>query len=139
MTTPRFDREQIHAGVREDLSTCLAVEPDDVTLETNFFYDLDGESIDVLDFGFRCERRLGIRSPFTRLTAPEAWQFDDKGQISEQSLQALHAEFPQIDWKTRLGAKPMQSYKDAVTIGLMVEVLYFAQFAEATPPSASPA
>lgn len=139
MTSPRFDREQIHAGVREDLSTCLAVEPDDVNLDTNFFYDLDGESIDVLDFGFRCERRLGIRSPFTRLTATEAWQFDDKGELSEQSLQTLSTEFPLIDWKSRLGGKPMQSYKDAVTIGLMVEVLYFAQFEEATQTSGKPA
>jgi len=136
MTSPKFDREQIHAGVQEDLAMCLAVEPDDVKLDTNFFYDLDGESIDVLDFGFRCERRLGIRSPFTRLTAAEAWQFDSEGHLSEQSLQTLHAEFPQIDWKSRLGTMSMQSYKDAVTIGLMVELLYFAQL-ETTPQSAA--
>lgn len=135
MTTAQFTREQIHAGVREDIATCLGIEPDEVNLDTNFFRDLDGESIDMLDFGFRCERRYGIRSPFSRLNSTEAWQFDANGQMTEQSYQWLQSEFPNIDWKARLADVSLESFRDAITIDLIVELLYFAQFDQAPNPA----
>lgn len=135
MTTAQFTREQIHAGVREDIAICLGVEPEDVNLKTNFFRDLDGESIDMLDFGFRSERRLGIRSPFPRLHSAEAWQFDENGQMTEQSYQWLQSEFPNVDWKARLAGVSLASFRDIVTIDLVVELLYFAQFDQTRKPT----
>jgi acyl carrier protein len=130
----KFNRDQIHAGVREDLADCLAVEPEEVQLDAKFFHDLGGESIDLLDFGFRSERRYGIRSPFPRLTGGDGWQFDEQGQLSQVSLQRLETEFPQINWKTRLVGVSLESFKDLLTIDLIVELLYFAQL-ETAPHS----
>ncbi len=135
MKTP-FTREQIHAGVREDIATCLGIEPEDVNLDTNFFRDLDGESIDMLDFSFRSERRYSIRSPFSRLHATEAWQFDESGKLTEHSYCWLQTEFPNIDWRARLAGASLASFRDALTIELIVELLYFAQFDD-TPHQAT--
>ena len=126
----KFNREQIHAGVREDLADCLGIEPEEVELNARFFHDLGGESIDMLDFGFRSERRYGIRSPFPRLTAGDVWQFDEQGQLADSSRRRLQREFPSIDWQTRLAGISLKSFRDLLTIDLMVELLYCAQFEE---------
>ncbi|MBS0206000.1 MAG: hypothetical protein JSS49_24170 [Planctomycetes bacterium] len=128
MMSPKYNREQILAGVREDVATCLALEVDEVTPKANFFHDLAGESIDMLDLAFHSERRFGIRSPFQRLTGGTGWQFDESGKLSAESLQWLQTEFPRIDWQARLANVSLQSVKDLVTIDLIVELLYFAQF-----------
>lgn len=123
----KFSRDQVYAGVREDVASCLGLEPEEILSELNFFHDLAGESIDVLDLGFRSERRLGIRSPFPRLSAAEAWRFNEDGTLTDQSLQWLQSGFPQIDWQGRLSRCELHSYKDIVTIDLIVDLLYFAQ------------
>lgn len=123
----RFNRDQIHAGVREDVAQCLAIEPEEVNLEVNFFHDLGGESIDMLDLSFRSEKRLGIRSPFVNLTSADGWRFDENGKLSDESMKWLRTEFPHIDWQTRLATCDLHSVKDVVTIDLIVEMLYFAQ------------
>lgn len=124
----RFNRDQILAGVRDDVATCLALELDEVTAEANFFHDLAGESIDMLDLAFRSERRFGVRSPFQRLTGGEGWRFDENGHLSAETLSSLQTEFPQIDWTTKLAGRPLSSVKDVVTIDLIAELLYHAQF-----------
>ncbi|MDB5342539.1 MAG: acpP 2 [Schlesneria sp.] len=131
MMSTKFNRDQIHAGAREDLATCLGIEPEEIELDARFFHDLGGESIDLLDFGFRSERRYGIRSPFQRLTGGEGWQFDEQGQVAESTLVRLQTEFPQIDWPVRLAGISLESFRDLLTIELMVELLYFAQFENA--------
>ncbi len=98
---------------------------------STFFQDLGGESIDLLDFSFRSERRYGIHSPFQRLTGGEGWRFDEQGRLAESSLQRLQTEFPQIDWPARLAEISLESIRDLLTIELMVELLYFAQFENA--------
>ena len=47
--------------VRLICAEVLGVEPVDVTAETSFSADLGGESLDLLDLGFRCERAFGVR------------------------------------------------------------------------------
>lgn len=138
MMSIKFSRDQIHAGVREDLADCLGIEPEEIELEARFFHDLGGESIDLLDFGFRSERRYGVRSPFPRLTSGDGWQFDEQGRLSESSLARLQTEFPQINWPARLAGISLESFRDLLTIDLMVELLYFAQFDNAPQSRVSP-
>ena len=126
--TPNFSRDQVFAGVREDVAECLGLEPEEITLEANFFHDLGGESIDVLDLGFRSEKRFRIRSPFQRLTDRDAWRFNEDRTLSAESLQRLQSGFPHIDWQTHLSAISLQGIRDVMTINLMVDLLYFAQF-----------
>jgi acyl carrier protein len=128
----RLTREMVRDGLREDIATCLAIETDDIADTMNFFYDLDGESIDLLDIGFRSDRRFGIQSKFQRLTAADGWKFDSSGRLTAETLQWLASEFPRIDWTSRLGTVAMQSARDALTIDLMVELIYDAQFETTT-------
>ena len=45
--------------IREILVKTLGVEPAEITPSANFFHDLGGESLDVIDMSFRCDRRFG--------------------------------------------------------------------------------
>lgn len=126
--TPKWTREQVLAGVQIDAAQTLGIEPEEVDTPLNFFHDLGGESIDILDLGFRSERRLGIRSPFSKLGNPDVWRLDGAGQLNEGLLRHLKAELPRIDWETRLANLSPRSAKDIATIDLLVELLYQAQF-----------
>lgn len=131
--TPKFSRDQVFAGVREDVADCLAIEPEEVTLDSNFRLDLGGESIDNLDLSFRLEKRFGIRSPFPRLANPDAVQFNEGGGLSDKSMQWWQTEFPQNDWSQRMSTMTLQKPADLLTIQLIVDLFYCAQFERPCP------
>ena len=60
------------AAVRELLTETLGVDEDEVTPKANFFHDLGGESIDVLDLSFRSEKRFQVPIRFQDLTESAA-------------------------------------------------------------------
>jgi acyl carrier protein len=53
----------VYTKVVDVLSESLAVEPGNVTPESNLLTDLGAESIDLLDVVFRLEREFGIEIP----------------------------------------------------------------------------
>ena len=127
MTTPRFTREQIFEGVREDVADCLALELEEVSPEANFHHDLGGESIEILDLTFRFEKRFGFRSPLTRLTDPKRWSVDAAGRPTDEMLCWLQAEFPVVDWVNHLEKTSLDDPLSLFTINLLVDLLFDAQ------------
>jgi acyl carrier protein len=83
------DYEQVLPAVRSVLVECLGVDGDEVTPDANFFHDLGGESIDVLDAGFRLEQRYGVRLAFQQLMSAEQWTFDDRGRLTPDALRGF--------------------------------------------------
>ncbi len=88
------DYEQVLSAVCSVLVDCLGVEEGEVTPDANFFHDLGGESIDVLDAGFRLEQRYGVRLAFQQLMSAEQWTFDDRGRLTPDSLRGFAARYP---------------------------------------------
>ena len=68
--------------VREQIADCLATDVEEVVPEANFFGDLGGESIDVLDLTFRLEKSLGVRPNFSVMKDEAALDFDDAGRLT---------------------------------------------------------
>ena len=64
MTDPN---SELYEQVKDVIVEVLAVEPDEVIPTARFFDDLGGESLDVIDMSFHCERRFGTRFRFQEL------------------------------------------------------------------------
>ena len=129
MTVRKFTREEILAGVREDIAECVAVDLEEVTLEANFKYDLGGDSIDYMDLFFRTQKRFEIRSPWPKFVEASV------GPANELPAR-LTAIFPRINWKQRLGTMSTNDLEELFTTDLIVELLFNAQFEDVTGVSA---
>lgn len=127
----RFTREQIQTELRNEVADCLALEPEEITEGSGFFDELGGESIDMLDLSFRCERRFGVRPGLERLLSEQEWQLID-GSLDADSLNRLASDFPQIDWRQHLSNRRLNTPRDAVTVGLIGDLVYFNLTAPAT-------
>jgi acyl carrier protein len=123
------------AIVRQELADCLAVEPDEITPVANFFHDLGGESIDVLDLQFRIERATGIRPDFQIVKPSDDSGLDSQGRFSPEALQHYRAQFPDLPFP----AGEVTSPKDLFTVA-MIEALVARAIRSApvnTAPNAS--
>ena len=81
--------------VREIVADILARDLQEVTPPARFFEDLGGESIDVLELSFRCERIYGIKAEFQKIGA--AVRSDDNGLLTAESLNGLRSKYPFLD------------------------------------------
>lgn len=96
--------------VQTIVTEVLGAEAADVTPEALFDADLGGESLDLLDMGFRCERAFGVRVKFQDLTAQDLTVGPD-GTLSADSLARLQARFPALNvarWESRRFNRPLE-------------------------------
>lgn len=115
--------------VRQEIAECLGVELDEVTPEANFFEDLGGESIDLLDLSFRIEKTLGIRPDFSSVRDQLNLAADESGALTPESMERLRSVFPEI---TALPAGPVTA-KGLFSISL-IEVLIGRVVADQAEP-----
>lgn len=108
--------------VRAIIAECLGCEPDEVTDDQNFFHDLGGESIDLLDMSFRIEKDLGIRINFQQMTSADGWNFDEQGRLSATTVRKLREEFPGIDIDGFHVTEGM-SFAALLTVGFIIELV----------------
>lgn len=127
-------RGEIHVALKEIVAECLGCDSDEVTLEANFFHDLGGESIDVIDLTFRCEKQLGLRVGFQQLQDTTLWQFDSTGRLSDESLARIKSLFPLLDLSDlERHTGPFHPH-DFMTINRIVQLIDQAQAAVASKP-----
>ena len=105
----------------------LGVDFDEVRPEARFFHDLGGESIDVLDLAFQCDKRFGARVPFQ--------QVFDPGQLglSEDStaldvVTALTQRYPYLAGPLAAVPRPVEDIRALFTVGVIAELIrHFTQ------------
>ncbi len=112
----------ILAQVQAIVEEVLACEAEEVTPKARFFKDLGGESIDILDLSFRCEKHFGIRLGIEKMLDAEYAAADEAGVLTEQSLVRLKERFAFLDFSLL----PEQPTKAHLTDLLTVEAI--AQF-----------
>ena len=106
---------QLLEDVQALIADVLGEDVEKVTPSATFFRDLEGESIDLLDLSFRCEKHFGVRVNFENVK-PELTQADEQGFITAQSLEQLRQQYPALDL-SQLGAKPrLERLRDAITV-----------------------
>lgn len=116
-----ISRTDVLEGVSTAISDCLAIDREDITQESTFFNDLDGESIDVIDLMFRCEKRFGVRVELQSLLSDI--QLDMNGRITEESIRILQSKAPEIDWSSRVAAITSSDPRDILTVDLICELI----------------
>jgi acyl carrier protein len=84
-------------AIQHILADCLGVEIEEAVPEASFFDDLGGESIDVLDLSFRCEKQFGIKPPFQQMTSADASYVDESGRFTPTARARLQSRFPWLD------------------------------------------
>ena len=128
------ETDAIAQPVREIIAECLAHEIEDVTDDQNFFDDLGGESIDLLDLSFHIEKNLGIRINFHQMMSSESWAIDDQYRLTAATVTKLREEFPAID-VDQLGAQEGVSARTLLTVGFIIELVRSRAGAEAPAES----
>ncbi len=96
-----MSRDEIFTQVQGVLVDALAVDDDEVTLESTLMGDLGAESIDFLDIVFRLEKAFGIKIPREELFPAESLMNDadlvHNGKLTEKGLQCLREKMPHTD------------------------------------------
>lgn len=118
----------LHTSVTAIIAGVLALEPEEVTANQNFFNDLGGESIDVLDLQFQVEKQLGVKVRFEEMVPSTSLALDDQGRLTPDVRARLSEEYPFL----RPGLDECQSPRDLMTVGNIVEFVACAQQRSAT-------
>ncbi len=121
-----MSEEQLRNELYDILVDILSVERQEVTPSARFFADLGGESIELLELSFRCEKKFGISSlQFDRMLSPEDVQRDSQGRLTPQSAAALRTRFPSLDvGKLDAGAvSPASLIQELLTVGVIHDYL----------------
>ena len=103
----------------------LGVEPEEVTPSANFFHDLDGESIDVLDLSFRCEKKYGAKIRFQELSDSNQIATGPDGTFLESALMELQERFPFLD-PAQLQSEKMKPASALFTVETIVRFVAHA-------------
>ena len=98
-------QDSIYEDIREILVDTLGLEPAEVTPSANFFNDLGGESIDVLDLTFRCEKKYGATIRFQELSVPNIATAPD-GTLPLAALRELQERFPFLNFEDLQSEEP---------------------------------
>lgn len=96
--------------VQQLVADVLGAEPEEVTPETLFDADLGGESIDLLDLGFRCERTLKVRVRFQDLASQDL-TVTPESTLTREALDRLQERFPLVEvsrWEGRPFTRPLE-------------------------------
>ena len=92
------DYHAILEEVRATIVDVLACELDEVQPSSRFFEDLGGESLDVLELTFRCEKLYGVRLPLQQLVVPGELVADESGRLTPESLAGMKAKYAFLDF-----------------------------------------
>lgn len=120
MNTTMTKTEVLNA-LRELISDCIGVDVDEIDAHSRFFDDLDGESIDVIDMMFRCEKRFGVRVELQSLLSN--LELAPDGTLSEGSLRELQSNRPEINWATRFQELTSRNPREILTVDLICELI----------------
>ncbi|GAA2327010.1 phosphopantetheine-binding protein [Streptomyces caniferus] len=91
-----FEAEQIHEVVRAGLAQVLGSSPEDITPDATLVADLGAESLDLVEFRFEMETKLGVALPksnvldlLAKALGGSEQLYDDRGGISELAAEVL--------------------------------------------------
>jgi acyl carrier protein len=79
------------------IADVLDVDVSDVVPTANFFSDLGGESIDLIDLNFRCQKKFGIALSFQEILDPKRLQSGPDGRIANAVVTELRSQLPSLD------------------------------------------
>lgn len=118
--------EEIFEKVRDVLVDALAVDEDEVQLDSTLVDDLGAESIDLLDIVFQLEKAFDIKIdrgeliPVDMLNDPA---FVQEGKLTEAGLAKLHEAIPFADLEAFSKNPMVQNLAKVLTVKDMVHIV----------------
>jgi len=100
--------DEIMREIEPILVEVLAVEPEGIVPSAKLFEDLGGESIDLLELSFHCEKHFGVKLRLQELASPDELITDEAGRLTAESLSAVTTRFPFLDYSD-FEADPMKN------------------------------
>jgi len=98
------ETDETLAIVIEELSDLLALEPGELSAETQVTDEAGGESIELLEFAFRIEKRLGVRLRIQDLDFKDL-ELTPQGTLAPATLARLSAQYPFYNFAPLAGKK----------------------------------
>ncbi|MCC6359784.1 MAG: hypothetical protein IT450_13650 [Phycisphaerales bacterium] len=104
--------------VREQICDVLCVDSDAATPDARWFEDLDGESIDLLDLGFRLGKLYSKPIEVGRQLSGEI-DTDARGIVSEAFREKLRSQFPFLPLNRLPAAATAEDLKQLLTVDVI--------------------
>jgi acyl carrier protein len=127
---------QVPSAVLEEVqrltADVLQLEPEEVRPEAQFFGDLGGESLDLLELKFRLEKQFIVRVPFHDLTAND-FELDERGCLTPSSFALLKTKFPFLKLE-EYESRPLNRRTDILTIEAIAGFVQMALNSRAASP-----
>lgn len=120
------DHDPLHEELRAMIADLLEVELEEVVPEARFFDDLGGESLDVLDMTFRCERKYGVPVRFQELLDPKDWTTSADATDASENFRRLRERFPFLEEVDLESAASADDLKSLFTVALIVAMVRHA-------------
>ena len=122
-----MSRDEIFKQVQAVLVDALAVDDDEVTLESTLMGDLGAESIDFLDIVFRLEKAFGIKIPREELFPAESLMNDAElvhnGKLTEKGIKQLRERMPHTDLTNFVKDPDINKMADLFTVNAIVNYI----------------
>ena len=122
-----MSRDEIFSQVQEVLVDALAVDDDEVSLESTLMGDLGAESIDFLDIVFRLEKAFGIKIPREELFPAESLMNDadlvHNGKLTDKGLTMLREKMPHTDLTNFEKDPDINKMADLFTVNAIVNYI----------------
>lgn len=123
MTSQPMNQPPAAHEVQRVIADVLQLELEEVALDKSFFHDLGGESLELIELTFHCERKFGARVRFEELSRLGDLAEDAEGRLTPESLGELRQRFPSLA-VDRIAADPRRSrLRETITIGTLVAVV----------------
>ena len=93
--------DDLTAKIHDIVADSLDIEVDEVSDDSLLYYDLDADSLDVLDMNYQVRKAFGVEMAVAHIQrhfeeAEIRW-LDENGGVTERGLAALNAFMPELD------------------------------------------
>ena len=116
-------KDEVFAKVKEVLTSSLAVEDDEDTLQAKLSEDLGAESIDYLDITFQLEKAFSIKIPKGELLPDNLFsnpEFVQNGRMTEKGLAELKTRMSFADLSKFEADPDINKFRDIFTVDTLV-------------------
>lgn len=116
-------KDEVFAKIKEVLTSALAVDDDEVTLEAKLSEDLGAESIDYLDITFQLEKAFSIKIPKGELLPDNLFsnpEFVQNGRMTEKGIAELKTRMPFADLSKFEADPDINKFRDIFTVDTLV-------------------
>ena len=118
--------ESVLDEVTRIVAEVLCLELDEVTPDSRFFQDLNGESIEMLELSFMLDRRYGMTFRLQQLVPTAELDVDEAGRLTATGLASLRQQCPFLNVTAIADDPCVDRLSELVTIDAIAQAIHRA-------------